>query len=146
MASHLDGAPTEKRQAKLEELRQRFDYPLEILPVSALPASLQRQISQGGEVFFDAPDEDRNTSAVVVPLTTRQEVVRLGPFPSYRLREIEESLGGWMRLTAATVESAPPADREAVLDQLAEEFAFPIALLPSAEDLPERSRERIRGR
>ena len=140
LAGELDAVPPASRPEALNSLRQLFAYPVEILPVSELPASLQRQIAQGGDVVY-ASDDDQ--TAVCAALSTRAEVVRLGPFPSYRLREIEESLGGWMRLTAQTLESTPTVDRTAVLQRLAERFAFPLALLESTDELSAAPRQRI---
>ena len=126
----------------LEDLQQRFDYSVEVQPVN-VQSSPQRQISNGGNVFYCSTDEEDRASAVVAPLATRQEVVRLGPFPNYGLRETQESLSGWMRLTAATIASAPPKECQGVLRRLAKSFDFPIALLESPRSLPELPRKQI---
>ncbi len=142
VARELDSTRELSRPEVLRPLRARFAYPVEILPVSQLTPTLQREISGGGDVFFDATASGDQT-AVVATLSSRAEVVRLGPFPSYRLREIEESLGGWMRLAAEQLESAESGQREAVLQQVAARFDFPIALVPGPDDLPAAPRERL---
>jgi two-component system, OmpR family, sensor histidine kinase RstB len=79
---------------------------------------------------------------VVARLPGDTEVIRLGPFPEYRLREIEEAIGGWMRLAANRLDAPELAERAAVLDQLRKDFAFPVAVA-ERDDLPAWPRERV---
>jgi hypothetical protein len=57
---------------------------------------------------------------IVVALSGGAEVVRLGPFPNYDLPEIEQAIGGWMRLTADKLEDTTGDERQAVLDEIRE--------------------------
>ena len=81
---------------------------------------------------------------VVAALSNDAEVVRLGPFPKYDLLEIEESIGGWMRLTADKLDAATIDKRQALLDELNARFDFPVDIA-SREELPDWPRDRIAG-
>ena len=141
MASELDSAPREGRARVLERLK-RFDYPVEVIPVANLPASLRRQIASGDDVFFSRLENERE--GVVAVLSGRSEVVLLGPFPDYTRTAIEDSIGGWMQLTAEELQSA--SHLETTLTRLQKRFDFPVVLITRA-DLPKEPRERLeRGR
>ena len=140
MASELNRVPAAARSKVLEDQRKRFAYPVDIMPTRELPNSLQRQITQGGDVFFYAPDDSTSVIATLSPPT---EVVRLGPFPSYRLREIEEAIGGWMRLAAKRIESSSITDRNQCLTEVRERFDFPVSLISSTDILPKWPRKRM---
>ena len=137
VASALDSAPPEQRAQVLERLRARFDYPVEVIPLDQLPISIRRQIPGPDEVFYSQLENGRES--VVAVLSGGSEVVRLGPFPSNR-SAIEGSIGGWMRLTAAKLES--DSNRETTLAKLQERFDFPVTLITKS-DLPKEPRERI---
>jgi hypothetical protein len=140
VASQLDAAAPESRDQLLNRLRARFDYPVDVIPIAELPSSLQRRLSGGVDVAHYRLSE--RSSAVVARLSNGSEVVRLGPFPDYDLKEIEEAIGGWMRLTADALESSQPQNRGDVLKELLTTFDFPIELV-SREDLPDWPRGRI---
>ena len=103
-----------------------------------LPAAAQSRIRAGEDVLALPLDNDRE--AVVATLSGGTEVVQLGPFPDYVLYAIEDSIGGWIRLTAAKLETA--GDREACLRELQPRFEFPVILAPKAE-LPAATRSRV---
>ncbi len=140
VASQLDAAPLQDRDDVLRGLRERFDYPVQVIPLSDLPRSLQRRIASGDDVAYFRPQEERGF--VVAALASGTDVVRLGPFPDYGLQEIEQAIAGWMRLTADTLESAAPGERAAALEQLRARFDFPIDLAQRA-DLPSGPQRRI---
>jgi two-component system sensor histidine kinase RstB len=123
----------------LKNLREQFDYPVEVIALTDLPNSLQRQISGGDDVAYLRVKESH---CVVVALSGGAEVVRLGPFPNYDLREIELAIGGWMRLTADKLDVATSGERQAVLDELEKRFDFPIDIA-GRKDLPDWPRGRI---
>ncbi len=141
VANELSSSPPATRDGVLEDLRERFDYSVDVIALTDLPNSLQRQISKGGDVFYYRMDDGRR-GAVVALLPQEQAVVRLGPFPSYRLQEIEESLGGWVRLTADKLDSTPNEDRGVALETLRERFDFPIDMA-ARDQLPASPRERL---
>jgi len=139
VASELNASPPGERERVLKNLRGQFDYPVEVIARSDLPHSLQRQLSGDNDLAYFRLEEGH---CVVVALSGGAEVVRLGPFPNYRLREIEEAIGGWMRLTADKLDAAAPGERRAVLGELQEQFDFPIDIA-SRQDLPDWPRGRI---
>lgn len=141
VASELNASPPESREQVLNSLRKQFAYPVDVIPVQELPSGPRRQISSGDDVACFRPD---NRYYIVAALTGSAEVVRLGPFPDYDLQEIEQSLGGWMRLTADKLDAATPDDRSAVLDELQTRFDFPIKIA-GCEDLPGWPARRISG-
>ncbi len=142
VASELDAAPPEIRSQLLKSLRGRFDYPIDVIALVDLPGSLQRQISSGDDVAYYRAEE--NQHFVVAALSSGSEVARLGPFPDFRRREIEARIGGWMRLTVDKLNSTTPGERQVILEQLKEQFDFPIELT-SREDLPGGPKERLIG-
>jgi two-component system sensor histidine kinase RstB len=79
---------------------------------------------------------------VVAALSDDAQVLRLGPFPQYDLREIEEAIGGWMRLTAEKLDAVAIDDRQAVLEELNGRFNFPVDVA-RREELPDGPRGRI---
>jgi two-component system sensor histidine kinase RstB len=141
VAEELNASPPEGREQVLHGLRERFDYPLDVISSLDLPSDLEQQIARGVDVAHWRLQERHY---VVAALSGGSEVVRLGPFPDYDLRGIEESLGGWMRLTADKLDAAPTGERQAVLAQLQEQFDFPIDIAGRA-DLPAWPAGRIAG-
>ena len=139
VARQLDAAPAGQREPTLVHLRKRFDYPLDLLAVSELPRSLERQIAGGADVAYFGPE---GKPCVVALLDSGAEVVRLGPFPDYDLLEIEQSIGGWMRLSAEQFDTCLPERRDALLGELRRQFEFPIDLVERHE-LPDWPRQRI---
>jgi len=139
VASELNAARPEDREQVLQKLRLQFDYPVEVIAQTDLPDSLRRQISGGDDVVYLGLEKRH---CVVVALSGGAEVVRLGPFPNYDLPEIEQAIGGWMRLTADKLEAATGDERHVVLDSLRERFDFPIDIA-GREDLPDWPRGRI---
>jgi two-component system sensor histidine kinase RstB len=133
VASELDASPPGTRVQTLNRLRERFDYPVNVIPLADLPSGLQRRISSGADVAYFRPSDKAH--AIVAALASDSEVVRLGPFPDYELIEIENSMGGWMRLAAAKLESITPEQRKAVLGEIQQKFEFPIDVA-KRQDLP----------
>ena len=142
VARELSVSPPEQRERTLESLRKRFAYPVDVIPWQELPGSLQRRLSRGSDVAFYRPQGKSPT--VVATLSSGAEVVRLGPFPSYDLAEIEDSLSGWMRLAADRLDSATLDQRLVALRQLREQFYFPIDIVSDAV-LPEGHKRRLRA-
>lgn len=142
VAQELDGVPAESRDQVLSRLRTRFAYPVEIIPTTDLPLSLQRRLRQGDDVAYARPEGE--PEVVVAALCGGTEVVRLGPFPNYGVRGIEESIGGWMRLARDKLEADSRNEVQATLGELQEQFDFPIAIA-HIEDLPTVPRQRVTG-
>jgi two-component system sensor histidine kinase RstB len=140
VASELDSAPAENREQLLNSIRERFAYSVEVVPVAELPTSVQRQLSDASVVAYSHAEEQRHV--VVAALANGSEVVRLGPFPNYDLKEIEDSLGGWMRLTAEQLSATAPIEREVVLKGIQEQFNIPI-VIAGREELPDYPKGRI---
>ena len=139
VAQELDAALPENREQVWKRLRGRFDYPVDMIALTDLPSSLQRQIRSGEDVACFRLGKGH---CVVAALSSGSELVRLGPFPDYDLEEIEQALGGWMRLTADKLDAAEPDERQAVLRELKKGFDFPVEIV-SREDLPAWPKGRI---
>jgi len=133
LAAHeLDATPPESREQVLNLLRRRFDYPVDMIALTYLPSSLQRQIHGGEDVACFRLGEGH---CVVAALSNGSGLVRLGPFPDYDGAEIEQAIGGWMRLTADKLDAAGSDERQAVLQELQKGFDFPVEIV-SRKDLP----------
>jgi two-component system sensor histidine kinase RstB len=120
-------------------LRERFAYPVDVIPLLELPSGPRQQISSGDDVACFRPGKRH---CIVAALSGGAEVVRLGPFPDYDLPEIEQSLGGWMRLTADKLDAATPGKRQTVLKKLQEQSDISIEIA-GQKDLPDWPRGRI---
>jgi two-component system sensor histidine kinase RstB len=123
----------------LADVRARFDYPVELVALDALAASVRRELSRGADVAYC---RYRDGHCVVARLPGTNDVVRLGPFPNYDLREIEEAIGGWMRLAAAKLNACDLDQRPVVLGELRAPFTFAVEVLPRGT-LPEWPRTRL---
>lgn len=137
VASELNSVPPLERDQVLQIIARRFDYPVTVVALPDLPSSLQQRITSGDDVASFRPG-----GIVVAALDGGTEVVRLGPFPNYDLKTIEESLGGWMRLVAEKLDAATLEERESILENLQREFAITIEIA-SRETLPDGPNKRI---
>jgi two-component system sensor histidine kinase RstB len=141
VASEVNAAPAESRDQVLDSLRAGFDYPLDVVPLTELPHIAQRTLSGGNDV---ACLRLNDRYYVAARLSHDAEVLCLGPFPKYDLREIEESIGGWTRLTADKLDAVTIDKRQGLLDELTALFDFPVDIA-SREKLPDWPRSRIAG-
>jgi two-component system sensor histidine kinase RstB len=132
VAHELNATPPEGREQVLKRLRRRFDYPVDVIELTDLPSSLQRQVRSGEKAAYFRAEKKH---FILAALSSGFEVVRLGPFPDYDLEEIEQALGGWMRLTADKLDAATPNERQADLQELQKGFDFPVEIV-SRKDLP----------
>jgi two-component system sensor histidine kinase RstB len=143
VASAVDAAPDDRRDQVLQSLRERFDYPIQLVPLDRLPTSIQQRISRGDDVVRAVlKEKDDEEEVVVAALSSGTEVVSLGPFPNYGLRSVEDSIRGWMRLAADKLESTPPGQQQAALKDLQDWFEFPIDVA-KREDLPDWPKGRL---
>ncbi len=140
VAAELDSAKAEDRDQVLKQLQSRFDYPIALVPFDELPLTIQQRLSGGDDVVYYVPEGKREV--VVAAMVSTTEVVSLGPFPNYELRSIEESIGGWMRLAAARLETALPEQRRTVLSEIQKQFEFPIDIARRG-DLPADTRKQF---
>jgi two-component system sensor histidine kinase RstB len=141
VASELDASLPESREQILSDLREQFDFPLGAVLLTELPTDVQRRIVRGDDVACYRLEE---RYYVVAVLSGDAEAVRLGPFPKYDLQEIEESIGGWMRVTADKLNAAAIDKRQELLDDLNTQFAFPVDIADRGE-LPDWPQGRIGG-
>lgn len=139
VARELDTSSPESRQQVVASLRKRFNYSLNIIGLTDLPKSLQSRISGGDDVACLRLGEKLSVVAV---LTGGVDVVCLGPFPNYDLREVEDAIGGWMRLAADRLNAVAPSERIAVVEDLQPSFDFPLEVV-DCEDLPDWPQGRI---
>ena len=139
VARELDAPSPQSREQVLTSLRERFNYPVNIIALMDLPKSLQSQFSGGDDV---ACLRAGKKLSVVAALTGGVDVVCLGPFPNYDLREVEDAIGGWMRLAADRLYAVSSSERTAVLEELQPQFDFPLDVV-DCEDLPDWPQSRI---
>jgi two-component system sensor histidine kinase RstB len=139
VAAELEATRPEARKEVLKALRKGFAYPVDLITVSDLPGSVQRELRHGADL---ACFRLEGRHCIVAVLSGGLDVVRLGPFPDYGLAEIEASLGGWMRLTAHKLDATTLDERQTVLQGLQQRFDFPIAIV-RREDLPDWPKGRI---
>ena len=126
VARELDQAAPDDRDRVLRDLHGRFSYPVQILAVSDMPTSLQRQAPREDVAYMVLTrDRDSERGVVAAALSGGEEIVQLGPFPNYRLVEIENALRGWMRLTADKIDSAAVDDRQNALISCRQSSTFP---------------------
>lgn len=137
VASELDSVPLANRDAKLDELRARFLYPLAVEPVTALPAGAQRQFNTGVDVVYF---QNSGRDVVAALLANRNEAVRLGPFANYQRTAIEDALAGWISLTVDKIQD--DATRQLSLVELQKRFEVPIELITRGI-LPTEAGERL---
>ena len=136
VADELNTASSpEQQQSILAELRQRFDYRLQIVPIKDLPQPARQKILEGSDIAYD-----RDT--VVAALANEKEVVRLGSFPNYTRHEIEASLAGWMRLTKDRLDAIDRSEWPNELENLQTRFEIPV-MLTRLEEMPEAPRNRV---
>ncbi len=140
VASELDSVRSTDRPTLLKSLQDRFDYPIEIVPLDGLPADERRRISGGDDVVHYK--EDRVGSFIFTPLAGGTEVLRLGILPGPGAKHIEKGLGGGMRLAVAKLEAASESDRDAALAILRQRFDYPVEIV-SPDDLPPLERWRV---
>lgn len=139
LAMELDAADPGRQELVLKDLQKRFDYALGIVPLAELPTAVRRQISRGDDV---ACYRLKDGYCVATVLAGDAEALRLGPFPSYDLKEIEEAIGGWMRVSADKLDAAAIDARPGLLAELNRRFEFPIDIA-SRRDLPDWPRKRL---
>ena len=139
VASQLTDADPESRGEQLATLQRGFAYPIRLLPINECPPSIRHAFARGQDAVYHHEDDKHY---VVARCPGSSQCVRLGPFPSYRQQEIENSIAGWMRLTAEQIERVPGPQRQAAVDQLQAQFEIPLALTARGE-LPEHVRKRL---
>ena len=84
-ADKLDSATPGERQAVLQQLQERFDFPIDLTSREDLPSGPQGRIIGGADVVFYSQADDRWFAAT--PLSDGTEVVRFGAFPSFERNE-----------------------------------------------------------
>ncbi len=148
VANQLAAAKPSDRDKVLANIRKQFAYPVELRPTGEAPDSIRELFSGGQDVAYHR-DDDSHFVVASISQPTRPEMsdqptqcVWLGPFPSYRRIEIENSIAGWMLLAAHQIDESNPAQRPAAIDRLQHRFEIAIQLA-AVEELPEAVRRRI---
>ena len=140
VAREIESEAMEDRDQRLASLSKQFEYPIDLIRVESLPRFVQQRISRGDDVVYFREEDDREV--VLASLSSRTEVVRLGPFRDYRLESIEESIGGWMRLAAEKLELQPVSQRAVALEELNRQFEIPV-YVEKRDALPIGPRQRL---
>ena len=138
VAQQIDDAPAEDRLRTLRGIQSEFAYPVDLRPVDDVPATVKEQFSRQDVAYY----REGNHHFVVATVSCEPKCVWLGPFPSYRLSEVEDSIGGWMKLVAKEVAASDQEQRQATLNGLRETFQVPLELT-ELDALPAEPRERI---
>ena len=83
-ADKLAAATPDERDAVLDDLQERFDFPIDIAGSADLPAWPGRRIAHGEDIVFYAQDpQAKDRWFAATPLANGPQVVRFGPFPSF---------------------------------------------------------------
>jgi two-component system sensor histidine kinase RstB len=139
IAADLSKAPRENRSAKLAEIRKRFTYPVEIVPLDSLTAAQQKRLIDTEDVVCFFPDTGPGKERIAKRFTNNEALI-LGPLPDYSLRSIEEGIAGWMRLSAEELDRGSPTDQ--TLARLQTNFDYPLEIL-TLDELPEEPKSRL---
>lgn len=139
VASELEGLSESERDNALNQIRERFKYPINIQKISELAVSAQQRILGGEDVICFPGNFGRDI--VAARIACSDFVVSLGPFPEYGLRQIEDSIAGWGQLTAAKLRD--PSTRFESLKKIQTRFEYPIEVLKESE-LPQETRGRFK--
>lgn len=75
----IEAASASEREAILAELQKQFDYPLQIVPLDAIPPYAQYRLKEGRDVVFYS----QNEYFVITPLSNGKEGLRLGALPTF---------------------------------------------------------------
>ena len=79
-ADKLDAAALDERPTVLNELQERFDFPINIAGREELPDWPRGRIARGEDIAFYSPDPRPNDHwFAATPLSNGSEIVRLGP-------------------------------------------------------------------
>jgi two-component system sensor histidine kinase RstB len=123
----------------LKEVQSHFRYPVEWVSLEQLSEVSRRQFRTADAI---AAVEEDGRWHILRRLGASQQLVRLGPFPDYELQEIEDTIGGWMRLVRDRVQTTRPSARRSILRQIEGDFALPIQTI-ERDALPEWPRGRL---
>lgn len=138
VADTIDQAAEEERDEIFRELQEQFAYPVRLLPSDKTPESVQEQFSQRDVGYYREGDRH----FVISQLSCEPKCAWLGPFPSYRLKEIEDAIGGWMTLSADRLRDTSRKDWPAEIQQLRELFQVTPQLV-DFKALPQSPQRRI---
>ncbi len=129
VANELNVAMPSRRESVLEQLQQRYDYPVSVVSIEDLPEHAQTRLAESDDVvFFGAEGVG---SFVATSLQSDSEAVLLGPMPEFT--HIEQSLQGGVRLAIARLDAVDGSGRAAALDELQTEFGYPMELVDLGE-------------
>lgn len=124
------------RLETLAEIQKRFRCSIQLRPIEELNESQRRQLEDPDVSIMIKAKEYSDTIAIGIDDV---QYLRLGPFPDYMIRSIEDSIEGWIALAAERLDQAQ--DPEAELGVLQKEFRLGIDRHPRME-LPETAQER----
>lgn len=129
-----------ERPGAISSIAKDFRCPLELLPLSELPAESRNLLDRSPASSYLRWESDRVGVAVAID---PQTYLRMGPFPNYERYAIEDSLRGWMRAAASVLrENGKPYDRG--LSDLQSRFSLRLAI-DRLGSLPVEAAERIKG-
>jgi len=123
VASRIDEASPEDQDEALSHLQRSFAYPVTVLPIAQTPETVQQEFSDGQDVVYH---RDGKGHFVIASCGDQSQCVWLGPFPNYRQQEVENAIGGWMRLAASQIGAARIEERQDVIERLRRQFAISI--------------------
>lgn len=113
IADELRGIPASDRGDALSRIAKDFRCPLELLPLEAIAPKYRSSMVRPSDSSYMRWERDREGVAVVVDETS---YLRMGPFPSYDLFAIEDSMRGWMRAIAEQLRDAEKPMESALAD------------------------------
>jgi two-component system, OmpR family, sensor histidine kinase RstB len=105
IATDLSKLPVSDRRQAMEQYASDFRCPIEIHPLQDLEPEYRSILSEPGASSYVRWKPFGDGVAVVIDDAT---YLRMGPFPSYELFAIEDSMRGWMGAVARHVRQAGP--------------------------------------
>jgi two-component system, OmpR family, sensor histidine kinase RstB len=136
VAKRLREVTGAKQLDALAEIQKRFRCPIQLRPIEELTESQRQQLEDPNVSIFIKAKEYADTIAIGID---DLQYLRLGPFPDYMIRSIEDSIAGWITLAAERLDEAQEPD--AALGELQNEFRLGVDRHPQTE-LPETAQER----
>ncbi len=135
----------EARQKSLKRINQQFDYPVGVRPVAGISPEVEQAFRAGKSVAYQrVGDQHFVVARIESDFEAEESCVWLGPFPSYRQREIEDSISGWMRLAAVETEVEGEVDPNK-LEAVRSMFEIPVDVVARSELPPPVSGRLARG-
>jgi two-component system sensor histidine kinase RstB len=141
IADELRHTPASDRSEALSKVARDFRCPLELLSLEDIAPEYRSSMTRPGNSSYMRWAQDREGVAVVVD---EASYLRMGPFPSYDLFAIEDSMRGWMRAVAGQLQQGEKPFESALADM---QTRFNLRLAINRIDaIPAEAADRMRAK